>query len=98
MLRSSLIVLGTSLFASAGILVWLSGYTQPTQQPGPPANAAQAPSHDGHDLEHSHGHVDDKKIAAELAKLSPEEHALAERKRCVLLGANSWDRWGFQSN
>ena len=88
MLRSSSIVLGIPLLASAGILVWLSGCGQPTQQTAPPTDAAQAPSHDAHDHEHSHGHADDKEIAAELSKLSPEDRALAEKQKVCPVGGD----------
>ena len=86
MLHSRSLVLGTSLLAAAGMLVWLSGCGQPAQQAAPPADAAQTPSHDAHDHEHSHGHADDKEIAAELAKLSPEDRALAEKQKVCPVG------------
>ena len=82
MLRSHSLVLGTSLLAAAGMLVWLSGCAQPTQQTAPPEDAAQTPSHADHD----HGHADDKEIAAELAKLSPKDRALAEKQKVCPVG------------
>ena len=70
----------------AGGLVCLPGCGQQEPQ-SPPANETQAHSQDDHDNGHAHGQADQDEIASELAKLSPEDRALAEQQKiCPVAG------------
>ncbi|MBX3436991.1 MAG: hypothetical protein KF861_05840 [Planctomycetaceae bacterium] len=84
MVRSTSIRLATLLLASAGVLTWVSGCGRQAQQPAP--ETPQAHLHDGHEHAHGHGHADAQEIAAELAKLSPEDRALAEKQKVCPVG------------
>lgn len=85
MLRSSSIVLGTLLLTSA-VVAGLAGCRQPAQEAEQPQESVQTHSHDRHDRDHADSHADDEEIAAALAKLSPEDRALAEKQRVCPVG------------
>lgn len=76
MLRLRTIVAGILLFSSLGLVAGLSGCGGSAQGTGQPQTAATNDTHSNADAE----------IVAALAKLSPEDRALAEKQKICPVG------------